>query len=73
MFPFMGLVVACATSETRATDSTAVTPVSLGEARLPVEGGNVWYSVTGNASAPVVVLLHGGPATPASISSPWKR
>lgn len=61
IFPVLGLVVACATSETRSTDSTAVTPASLGEARLPVEGGNIWYSVTGNPSAPLVVLLHGGP------------
>lgn len=61
IFPVLGLVVACATSETRSTDSPAVTPVSLGEARLPVEGGNIWYSVSGDASAPLVVLLHGGP------------
>ncbi len=35
--------------------------VTLGEARLPVLGGSIWYKVSGRGGGTPVVLLHGGP------------
>ena len=32
-----------------------------GEYRLAVDGGRIWYKVTGNGTATPVILLHGGP------------
>jgi proline iminopeptidase len=43
-------------------DSGPQPPVlKVGEARLAVRGGNIWYKVTGTGTATPVVLLHGGP------------
>jgi len=40
----------------------AVQPVlPTGEARLPVDGGSIWYRITGEHKGVPVVLLHGGP------------
>jgi proline iminopeptidase len=33
----------------------------LGEGRLAVPGGHIWYTVSGTAGPAPVVLLHGGP------------
>lgn len=35
--------------------------LTLGEARLAVPGGAIWYKVSGTGSATPLVLLHGGP------------
>ncbi len=35
--------------------------VPLGEGRLAVPGGSIWYKVTGTGTGTPVVLLHGGP------------
>ncbi|MBL0173278.1 MAG: proline iminopeptidase-family hydrolase [Gemmatimonadaceae bacterium] len=61
------IVAACATEKTppqAAKDSaTATTPVlPAGEATLAVDGGNIWYKVSGaTGTATPVILLHGGP------------
>jgi proline iminopeptidase len=39
----------------------ASAPLAPGEARLPVDGGRIWYRVVGSGSATPVILLHGGP------------
>jgi len=45
-----------------ATASTAAdTPLPAGEARLAVDGGRIWYKVSGSGSATPAILLHGGP------------
>lgn len=36
-------------------------PVTVGENRLAVPGGSIWYKVSGTQGATPVVLLHGGP------------
>jgi proline-specific peptidase len=36
-------------------------PLAAGEARLAVDGGNIWYRVVGAGAGTPVVLLHGGP------------
>lgn len=36
-------------------------PLALGESRLAVPGGNIWYRVAGTGTGTPVVLLHGGP------------
>ncbi len=55
--PFVALLLAAAacSSEPR----SRLLPV--GEARLAVPGGNIWYRVSGTGTAMPVVLLHGGP------------
>jgi len=35
--------------------------IPMGEARLAVPGGNIWYRVSGTGTGTPVVLLHGGP------------
>lgn len=61
------VVAACASEKApphAAKDSaTATTPaLPAGEFRLAVDGGNIWYKVSGtNGSATPVILLHGGP------------
>jgi proline iminopeptidase len=44
------------------TTKVSATP-NLGpnETRMPVDGGEIWYKVTGTGSATPVILLHGGP------------
>lgn len=62
---------ACDNSSSKATDTSAVAKVGSaaptvsalgpGEARLAVEGGNIWYKVSGSKSGVPVILVHGGP------------
>jgi proline iminopeptidase len=51
-------VLACRGERTR--HSPAATP-PVGEARLAVPGGTIWYKVSGAGTGIPVVLLHGGP------------
>lgn len=51
----------------------ARSPIPLGEARLPVPGGRIWYTVSGSERGTPVVLLHGGRASRATTSSRWRR
>ena len=48
---------------TSSVAAAAPTPAALapGEARLPVDGGRIWYRVVGSGTATPVILLHGGP------------
>ena len=60
------LVVGCTAEKTPkppASDSAVVASPALpsGEATLAVDGGNIWYKVSGSGSAIPVILLHGGP------------
>ncbi|HKC46115.1 MAG TPA: proline iminopeptidase-family hydrolase [Gemmatimonadales bacterium] len=41
--------------------SRAAAPPPLGEGRLAVDGGRIWYKVSGTAGRTPLVLLHGGP------------
>ena len=50
------LVVGC-----RGSDRAAQPAIPLGEARLAVPGGNIWYKVSGTNAGTPLVLLHGGP------------
>ena len=36
-------------------------PLAVGESRLAVPGGSIWYRVTGTGTGTPLVLLHGGP------------
>ncbi|MEP6779325.1 MAG: proline iminopeptidase-family hydrolase [Gemmatimonadaceae bacterium] len=38
-----------------------VVPLSTGEGRLRVDGGRIWYRVSGTGTGTPVILLHGGP------------
>lgn len=62
------IVTACGESNSAArTDSTAsasaAAPASLpaGESFLPVDGGRIWYKVSGTGKGTPAILLHGGP------------
>ena len=48
---------------TSSVAAAAPAPAALapGEARLPVDGGRIWYRVVGSGTATPVILLHGGP------------
>ncbi len=39
----------------------ALAALPAGEAYLPVQGGKIWYKVSGSGAATPVILLHGGP------------
>lgn len=42
-------------------NETASAALPAGEAYLAVEGGKIWYKVSGTGTATPVILLHGGP------------
>ena len=64
-------VIACSKEAPPPVDSAAAAaagaaapvPDALpaGEARLPVDGGRIWYKVSGSGTATPAILLHGGP------------
>lgn len=62
-----GLATSCAEKRPGDADSTAArtrsdtTKLPAGESRLAVDGGTIWYKVSGGGSATPVILLHGGP------------
>jgi proline iminopeptidase len=66
----LALSTACADKK-KSPDSTATPPdttkvsatpkLGANETRMPVDGGEIWYKVTGTGSATPVILLHGGP------------
>jgi proline iminopeptidase len=41
--------------------SSRASTLGAGEARLAVDGGEIWYKTTGNGDGLPVILLHGGP------------
>jgi proline iminopeptidase len=43
------------------TVSQVPPPLPAGEGRLAIQGGTIWYRVTGTGPATPIVLLHGGP------------
>src|SRR3954447_12539691 len=62
------VVAACARSETKrdtaaavAQPSSAAAPVTGDGERLAVDGGTIWYKVSGTGTGTPVILLHGGP------------
>jgi proline iminopeptidase len=60
LFIFFIIFLLCSCSGKK--DSRSTNPVlTIGESRLAVPGGNIWYKVTGTGKGMPVVLLHGGP------------
>jgi len=47
--------------------------VPLGEGRLPVPGGSIWYKVSGTGRGTPVVLLHGGPGFSSYYLKPFEE
>ncbi len=47
-----------------------MTESSVGEGRLEVEGGSIWFRLVGGGEAPPVVTLHGGPGYPSASLEP---
>lgn len=62
---------ACDSASSKATDTSAVAKVGAvapaapalgpGESLFAVEGGNIWYKVSGSQRGVPVILVHGGP------------
>jgi proline iminopeptidase len=59
LLPALLIAAACG-SDTSRTPAAAPS-IQTGEGRLAVDGGSIWYRVTGTGHATPVVLLHGGP------------
>jgi proline-specific peptidase len=65
----MLLAAACAGSDARKeagappakTPSATPPAVGAGEGRLAVDGGTIWYKVSGTATSTPLIMLHGGP------------
>ena len=47
--------------DTTSTAPAAVPALGVGEARLAVDGGTIWYKVSGTGTGTPMILLHGGP------------
>jgi proline iminopeptidase len=50
--------------------TTVRKPLAAGEGRVTVEGGRVWYKVSGTGAGTPLLMLHGGPGTPSSYLEP---
>jgi len=50
--------------------SAALVP---GEAMLPVDGGRIWYKITGTGPGTPVILLHGGPGYSSFYMKPFEE
>ena len=67
LLPATALLVACSDKPAAHTDSTtpkqqgATEALGPGEARLAVDGGQIWYKKSGSGPGTPVILLHGGP------------
>lgn len=48
-------------ADSAGSNANAAPTLGAGEAKLAVDGGNIWYKVSGAGTATPVVLLHGGP------------
>jgi proline iminopeptidase len=48
-------------------------PLALGEARLAVPGGHIWYKVSGTGTGIPLVLLHGGPGLSSFYLKPFEN
>ena len=61
----MLLLAACAdkdaAKDTSAADQTRATSLGINESRMPVDGGTIWYKVSGNGAGTPEILIHGGP------------
>ncbi len=55
------LIIALVLAATACGREPRARPIPVGEARLTVPGGSMWYRVSGTGTATPVVLLHGGP------------
>lgn len=63
----LAVLTACSEKPAPGTDSVAAKPragadgLGAGEARLAVDGGQIWYKKSGAGAGTPVILLHGGP------------
>lgn len=75
--PFRGvtkLLLLLTAGLTLSCSETAREPklLPVGEARLAVHGGSIWYKVSGTGSGIPVVLLHGGPGSSSYYMKPFE-
>ncbi len=53
--------IAVAACQRTTLEACAAGPLSPGEAMLAVDGGRIWYRISGTGHGTPVILLHGGP------------
>jgi len=63
------LLISCNESK----NSTKANLIPIGEGHLAVDGGKIWYKVTGKGSGTPVVLLHGGPGYSSFYLKPFEE
>lgn len=59
--PLTLALLACAGESSPAAKETPAPSLPPAEATLAVDGGNIWYRVSGTGTGTPVILLHGGP------------
>ena len=69
MTPSAGLLALCLTAVCFVACQKENT-LPTGEGFIPVDGGKVWYRVTGNGDNTPILVLHGGPGAPSYYLKP---
>lgn len=56
----------------RVAQNACTGPMTPGEATLAVDGGKIWYKITGTGKGTPVILLHGGPGFSSFYMKPFE-
>jgi proline iminopeptidase len=67
------VAIAVAACKGTAPEACAGGPLSPGEAMLAVDGGRIWYRISGTGHATPVILLHGGPGFSSFYLKPFEE
>ena len=57
----------------KSRNQTEFNPIPIGEGMLEVDGGNIWYKVSGAGTNTPLVLLHGGPGYSSFYLKPFEE
>jgi len=64
------LLISCSDNK----DSKTINPVlAIGQGNLAVQGGKIWYKITGTGKGMQIVLLHGGPGMSSYYLKPFEE
>ena len=66
------LSIAAAACEQTTPQACDAVPLSPGEAMLAVDGGKIWYRISGTGHGTPVILLHGGPGFSSFYMKPFE-
>src|SRR6266852_9227815 len=68
----LALSIAVAACKGTTLGACAAGPLSPGEAMLAVDGGRIWYRISGTGHGTPVILLHGGPGYSSFYMKPFE-